>query len=106
MYHLSHGIFLSSIQCPFNDFSAPTENIVMTSTKRSDGNLPTRPHGDMSSAKRKFKAQTTNLKTCDKDDESRARNREYQRNYRARQRAKVDGIQNKQPDASAIINKV
>ena len=63
----------------------------MTSTTRSDGNLPTRPHGDMSSAKRKFEAQTTNLKTCDKDDERRA-NQEYQRNYLARLQAKVDGI--------------
>jgi hypothetical protein len=67
----------------------------MISTTRLDGNLPTRPHGDMSSAKRKFESQTTNLDTCDKDDERRARNREYQRNYRARLQAKVDGIQKK-----------
>jgi hypothetical protein len=33
----------------------------MISTTRLDGNLPTRPHGDMSSAKRKFESQTTNL---------------------------------------------
>ena len=41
--------------------------------------------------KRKREAQATNVLTCDKDIEKRARGREYQRNYRARLWAKTVG---------------
>ena len=41
--------------------------------------------------KRKREAQATDVMNCDKDVERWATNREYQRNYRARLRAKVDG---------------
>ena len=41
--------------------------------------------------KRKREAQATDVMTCDKDVERRARSREYQRNYRARLRAKAGG---------------
>ena len=41
--------------------------------------------------KRKREAQATDVMTSDKDVERRARSREYQRNYRARLRAKAVG---------------
>ena len=41
--------------------------------------------------KRKHEAQATDVMTCDKDVERRARSREYQRNYRAWLRAKAVG---------------
>jgi hypothetical protein len=39
--------------------------------------------------------------TCEKDNERQARNREYQRKYRARLRAKADGNQKEQSDPHA-----
>ena len=41
--------------------------------------------------KRKREAQATDVMTCDKDVERRARSREYQHNYRARLRVKTVG---------------
>ena len=41
---------------------------------------------------------STDVMTCEKDDERRARNREYQCKYRARLPAKADGNQKEQPD--------
>ena len=55
--------------------------------------------------KRKREAQATDVITCDKDVERRARSREYQRNYRARLRAKAVGNQKEHPDPSMIIEK-
>ena len=55
--------------------------------------------------KRKREAQATDVMTCDKDVERRARSREYQRNYRARLRAKAVGNQKEHPDPSMIIAK-
>ena len=55
---------------------------------------------------------STDVMTCEKDDERRSRNREYQRKYHARLRAKADGNQKEQPDPHAakqqglIINNV
>ena len=55
---------------------------------------------------------STDVMTCEKDDERQARNREYQRKYHARLRAKADGNQKEQPDPHAakqqglIINNV
>jgi len=55
--------------------------------------------------KRKREAQATDVITCDKDVERRARSREYQRNYRARLRAKAVNSQKEHPDPSMIIAK-
>ena len=55
--------------------------------------------------KRKREAQATDVMSCDKDVERRARNREYQRNYRARLRGKADGNQKEHPDLGVIIAK-
>jgi len=55
--------------------------------------------------KRKREAQATDVMSCDKDVERRARNRGYQRNYRARLRGKADGNQKEHPDPSVIIAK-
>ena len=55
---------------------------------------------------------STDVMTCEKDDERQARNREYQRKYCARLRAKADGNKKEQPDPHAakqqglIINNV
>ena len=53
--------------------------------------------------KRKREAQATDVMTCDKDVERRARSREYQRNYRARLRAKAVGNQKEHPNPNMII---
>ena len=55
--------------------------------------------------KRKREVQATDVMTCDKDVERRARSREYQRNYRARLRAKAVNSQKEHPDPSMIIAK-
>ena len=55
--------------------------------------------------KRKREAQATDVMTCDKDVERRARSREYQRNYRARLQAKAVSNQKELPDPSMIIGK-
>ena len=55
--------------------------------------------------KRKREAQTTDVISCDKDVERQARNREYQRNYRAQLRGKADGNQKEHPDPSVTIVK-
>jgi len=55
--------------------------------------------------KRKREAQATDVMTCDKDVERRARSREYQRNYRARLRAKAVNSQKEHADPSMIIAK-
>jgi len=55
--------------------------------------------------KRKREAQATDVMSCDKDVERQARNREYQRNYRARLRAKAVNSQKEHPDPSMIIAK-
>ena len=43
--------------------------------------------------------------TCDKDVERQSRNREYQRNYRARLQGKANGNQKEHPDPGVIIVK-
>ena len=55
--------------------------------------------------KRKREAHVTDVMSCDKDVERRARNREYQRNYCARLRVKADGNQKEHPDLGVIIAK-
>ena len=55
--------------------------------------------------KRKREAQATDVMTCDKDVERRARSREYQRNYHARLRAKAVSNKKEHPDPSMIIGK-
>ena len=55
--------------------------------------------------KRKREAQATDVMSCDKDVERQTRNREYQRNYRARLRGKADGNQKEHPDPGVIIAK-
>jgi len=47
--------------------------------------------------KRKREAQATDVMTCDKDVERRARSREYQHNYCARLRAKAVNSQKRTP---------
>ena len=54
---------------------------------------------------RKREAQATDVMSCDKDVERQARNREYQRNYRAQLRGKADGNQKEHPDPGVIIAK-
>ena len=55
--------------------------------------------------KRKREAQATDVMSCDKDVERRARNWEYQRNYRARLWVKADGNQKEHHDPGVIIAK-
>ena len=55
--------------------------------------------------KRKCEAQAIDVMNCNKDVDRRARNREYQRNYRAQLRGKADGNQKEHPDPSVTIVK-
>ena len=54
---------------------------------------------------RKREAQAMDVMSCDKDVERQTRNREYQRNYRARLRVKADGNQKEHHDPDMIIAK-